>query len=99
MALTESRIAELENKGFKRWQKGNMDRLYINACDLGLAVVYRRTGSISDAKFQGYSISNSEAYRMKGAKTFIDVATETVMSTNRDLGKAAAELAGLEYEG
>ena len=99
MALTESRIAELENKGFKRWQKGNMDRLYINACNLGLDCTYYKTGNISGASFQGHSISNCEARRMKAAKTFINVVTEEVMSTNTTLGRAAAELAGLEYEG
>ena len=34
MALTEKRIAALEEKGFNRWTKGNYDRLYINASDL-----------------------------------------------------------------
>lgn len=32
--LTETMIAKLESKGFKRWTKGTMDRLYIDASKL-----------------------------------------------------------------
>ena len=95
--LSEAKIKELEEKGFKRWIKGNLDRLYINAAQLGLVCSYYKTGNVSSATFNGNSISNCEARRMKGSKTFIDVKTGKVYSDNDLLGKAAAELAGLEY--
>lgn len=88
MALTEKRIAALEAKGFKRWTKGEYDRLYINASELGLHCDYYKTGNISNAVFQGTSISNSEGRRMKTAKTYIDVKTGEVHSDNYTLEKA-----------
>lgn len=96
--ITEERIEELTKKGFNRWTKGNMDRLYINAAQLGLDCTYYKTGNISGADFQGCSISNCEARRMKAAKTYIDIKTGKVHSDNSTLEKAAAELAGLEIE-
>lgn len=87
------RIEELEQLGFKRWQKGTMDRLYINAWNLGLECAYYKTGSIKDAWFNGESISNSEGYRMKAAKTYIDVKTGRVYSDNYSLEQAAKKLA------
>ena len=90
--ITEEMIAKLEEQGFKRWTKGNMDRLYINASDLGLECSYYKSGNISDAYFRGERISNSEGYRMKNAKTYIDVQTGKVHSDNRTLEQAAAEL-------
>ena len=89
------KIAELEGKGFKRWTKGNFDRLYINASQLGLVCTYYSSGNISGAWFQGTKISNSEGRRMRGSKTFVDVKTWRVYSDNEKLSRAAAELAGL----
>lgn len=88
MALTEKRIAALEEKGFKRWTKGNYDRLYINASELGLHCDYYKTGNISNAVFQGTSISNSEGRRMKTARTYIDIKTGEIHSDNYTLEKA-----------
>ena len=96
--LTNEKIAELETKGFKRWTKGNLDRLYINAAQLGLVCNYYNTGNIRDAEFNGDSISNCSARRMKAAKTFIDVKTGRVYSDNNTLKDAAIELAGLEAD-
>ena len=93
--MTNEKIRELEGMGFKRWQKGEYDRLYINADQLGLECKYYKTGNIKSACFDGDEISNSEAYRMKAAKTYIDVATGEVFSTNKMLKKAAIVLAGL----
>lgn len=91
------RIAELEALGFKRWQKNGMDRLYINATTLGLRYERYRTGNVRCAWFNGLDISNSECRRMLDAKTYIDVKLEKVFSSNDNCGRAAAELAGLEY--
>lgn len=94
--ITE-RIDELTAMGFNRWQKNGMDRMYINASTLGLECTYYKTGNISSAKFQGYSISNSEASRMKFAKTYIDLVKKTIVSDNAMLADAVAELIGAEH--
>lgn len=95
MAWKETKIAVLEEKGFKRWQKGNMDRLYVNAPVLGLQCEYYKTGNIYRATFQGSLISNCEAYRIKSAKTYIDVKTWEVFSDHKWCKEAAAQLAGI----
>ena len=95
MAWKEAKIAALEAKGFKRWQKGTMDRLYVNAPVLGLECEYYRTGNIYRATFQGALISNSEGYRIKNAKTYIDVKTWKVFSDHKWCKEAAAQLAGI----
>jgi len=94
--MTDARIAELETKGFKRWTKGNYDRLYINAGQLGLICSYYNTGNVRSAEFNGASISNCEARRMKAAKTFIDVKTGKAYSDNYALLEAVKTLAGIE---
>lgn len=90
------RIEELEAMGFKRWTKGGMDRLYINASALGLNCTYYKTGNVSNAWFDGYEISNCEARRMKASKTYIDIKTEKVYSDNTTLAEKAAEISGCE---
>ena len=81
--MTDEMIYTLEQKGFNRWTKGNMDRLYINAAQLGLDCVYYNTGE---------SISNSEARRMKCAKTDIDIKTGKAHSDNYTLQRKAEEI-------
>lgn len=93
--LPESKIAELIQKGFSRWTKGNLDRLYINAAQLGLVCDYYNTGNVKHAEFRGAEISNCEARRMKAAKTFVDIKTGCVHSDNHSLEQAARELSGL----
>ena len=92
--LTDEKIKELEAKGFKRWSKAGKDRLYINASVLGLVCEYYKTGNIKDAYFKGESISNSEARRMKEAKTFVDIVTGKVYGDNQTLKDAAEALMG-----
>lgn len=91
------RIEELEAKGFKRWQKNGMDRMYINASTLGLICTYYKTGNISNAEFRGNWISNSECCRLKGAKTYIDLNNKRIVSDSARLAAAAADLIGVEY--
>ena len=90
--LNEKLIAALEAKGFNRWTKGNMDRLYINATKLGLELGYYKTGNIKWAEFKGEMISNSRGYSYKAAKTYIDIATGKVYSEKTDLKEAAQEI-------
>lgn len=94
--LNEAKINELTDKGFNRWTKGNIDRLYINAAQLGLECDYYKTGNISAAYFNGERISNSQGYRYKAAKTYIDVKTGRVHSNIPALEEAATALAGIE---
>lgn len=93
-ATKEQLIAALEAKGFRRWQKGRYDRLYINAWELGLACKYSKRGYEQDSAFQGASISNREARRMKAAKTYIDITkdvNEWMVVSDNDLLQEAAE--------
>lgn len=84
--ITNEIIAKLESKGFNRWTKGNMDRLYINAKDLGLEVDYYKTGNVSSATWQGEHISNADARRLLESKVWIDVKTgELHVNTSFDL--------------
>lgn len=91
------RIEELTKMGFNRWQKNGMDRMYINASALGLICTYYKTGNISCAEFRGESISNSEGYRLKGAKTYIDLNNKRIVSDSARLAAAAADMIGVEY--
>ena len=94
--ITE-RIEELEAMGFKRWQKNGMDRMYINASVLGLTCTYYKTGNIQSAVFAGTDISNSEAYRIKNAKTYIDLNKKCIVSDSARLAAAAADMIGTDY--
>lgn len=94
--ITE-RIDELTGLGFNRWQKNGMDRMYINASTLGLICTYYKSGNISSAEFAGERVSNSEGYRLKGAKTYIDLIHKRLVSDSVRLAAAAAELIGAEY--
>ena len=95
MALTQEKIADLESKGFKRWTKGSMDRMYINASQLGLICTFYKTGNISTAEFNGERISNSQARRIRTSKTFVDVNTGKVYSDMKELAEKARLMAEL----
>ena len=90
-------IEELTAKGFNRWQKNGMDRMYINSSALGLNCSYYKTGSISAATFNGKDISNSEAGKLKAAKTYIDLKTNMIVSDSCRLAAAVADLLGIDY--
>ena len=89
--MNDKMIAKLESKGFSRWTKGNMDRLYINAQYLG----YEAETATTAAKLNGEYISKSEARRITNAKTYIDLKDDTLHSDgywNDDLKNAAQAL-------
>ena len=92
MKLNDKIIAALEKKGFNRWTKGNMDRLYINASMLGLELTYYKTGNVSGAWFNGEEISNTRGREYKEAKTYINIETGAVISSVSTLKDAAQEL-------
>lgn len=89
----EEMIARLEAVGFKRWTKNGMDRMYVNANVLGLHCVYRRTGSISEATFNGEYVSNRYAGQLKSTKTYLDLTTMEMHSGDDMLLNAAKKLA------
>lgn len=90
--MSDKMIDKLAAKGFNRWTKGNMDRMYINASQLGLACSYHSTGSIKNATFCGDSISNCEARRLKADKCYVDLKTGTITANSSRLSDAAQAL-------
>lgn len=92
MRLNDKQIAALEEKGFKRWTKGNMDRLYIDAEILGLEVNRNKSGNVSGAYYRGERISNSLGTAMARSKTYIDIATGELTSGNWTLEQDARQL-------
>lgn len=98
MKITEEKINELAEKGFKRWTKGSMDRLYVNPGVLGLAYTTYKTGNISWACLGGKEISNSDGRRLRDAKTYVDLVKGLIVSDDARLAHLAAELGGIELE-
>ena len=67
-------IEALEQKGFNRWSKGDMDRLYFNIERSGhMDVDYYKTGNISYAAIDGEEISHRFAGQILSVKCFIDL--------------------------
>lgn len=67
-------IEALEKKGFNRWTKGDMDRLYFNIEHSGHMVVdHYNTGNISFASVDGEEISHRFAGQILSVKCFIDL--------------------------
>lgn len=73
--LDERQIEALENAGARRWTKGDHDRLYINAEELGLEYERYNTGNVRSATWCGNRISNADARRLMAGKAYVDVAT------------------------
>lgn len=95
--FTDDEIKILTDRGFNRWTKklsnGKvMDRLYIKPEYLGLELTRYKSGNISSAKFNGETISNSEARRIEGTKCYVDVATKEVVCDRDDLKQVAQEV-------
>ena len=95
--FTDDEIKTLTDRGFNRWTKklsnGKvMDRLYIKPEYLGLELTRYKSGNISSAKFNGETISNSEARRIEGTKCYVDVATKEIVCDREDLKQAAQEV-------
>ena len=88
-AATEKLITALEEKGFKRWTKGDKDRMYIDAEKLGLKVQKYGSGAVKHAEWDGEKISNREGAAMLHAKTYLDLTDMSVHSDDSDLLAAA----------
>lgn len=85
----EKLITALEERGFKRWTKGDKDRMYIDAEKLGLKVQKYGSGAVKRAEWQGEKISNREGASMLHAKTYLDLTDMSVHSDDSDLFAAA----------
>lgn len=67
-------IDALKKKGFSRWTKGDMDRLYFNIERSGhMEVDHYNTGNISYASVDGEEISHRFAGQIISVKCFIDL--------------------------
>lgn len=91
--LNEKMIKKFEDAGFKRWTKGGYDRLYIDATACGLEYDTYKSGNISSATFNGESISNARAGRMKAMKMYVDIATGEFHAEHAYGTKGDAEIA------
>lgn len=76
----DAKIIEMsEQNGFKRWTKGDYDRLYINDFELlGLFVDYYNTGNVCYAEFNGEKISNRQAKKMLNCAVYIDLNNDMI---------------------
>lgn len=87
--LSEKQIEALEKKGFRRWTKGDYDRLYINV--IKLPGVY---GSSLELEIDGDKLSRTKSWKVSNAKIWIDVATAEIHADaayHEDFLKSAAE--------
>lgn len=84
------KIRFLTGMGFKRWQKGRFDRLYINAEDLGLELERLGPG-VTAATLCGEDIEPSEALKLREAKTYIDLTTGKAFSEDYRLQQLAQD--------
>ncbi|MGY0323560.1 hypothetical protein [Limosilactobacillus fermentum] len=97
--LTEEQVRALIAKGFIRWTKYDMDRLYFDLEKAGLLEIERyKSGRISYSEFQGEAISHSLASKLLGVKVWIDVQTGQMYSKaydeeNKDIVVALAKKA------
>lgn len=90
-------IDALEKKGFSRWTKGDMDRLYFSLEKSGaLELDYYKSGNLRAADLNGERISNAEAFRLLAVKCFIDLKNGNqlvVQSGREDAQEVVCELA------
>lgn len=91
--LNEKMIKALEAKGFKRWTKSDMDRLYINPVDaLDFEYDTNKSGHVSGAWLNGEKISNTRGSELVSSKTYIDVNTGALVSNHDRMREAAQEI-------
>lgn len=80
MTLTEKQIAKLESKGFKRWTKGDYDRLYINAYNIhGIDTNWKKNGK-KTLSINGEELSYTKSAELSYMKIYIDVKTGEVVA-------------------
>lgn len=77
---------EKEDGIFKRWQKGDQDRLYINIEKLyNMEVGYRnKSGRVRDVKIDGVEININVANKMLTETAYIDVKTGRIYAREEE---------------
>ena len=77
----EDKISKLKAAGGSEWESGDKHRVYFNDIreDFGLEIERRKSGSVSNAKLDGKSISNNKGGQIEEtlsrAKVWYDVKT------------------------
>lgn len=93
MKMTETMIKKLEAKGFKRWTKGEHDRLYANVENFGLELHHYNSGNISGATLNGEKISNSYGAEIKrNTSIYLNVNDGKLYLTDRANGEIVANV-------
>lgn len=93
MKMTETMIKKLEAKGFKRWTKGEHDRLYANVENFGLELHHYNSGNISGATLNGEKISNSYGAEIKrNTSIYLNVNDGELYLTDRANGEIVANV-------
>lgn len=71
--LRDDEIERLDDMGFRRWTKGDMDRLYIDTTKLGLECDFKRDHEPCLGDWQGKRVSNADCRRIYFSKVWVDV--------------------------
>lgn len=100
ITLTAAMIKALEEKGFKRWQKYDYDRLYVEPDVLGLELSYYKSGYVGEAWLDDERISNSKAMKMfpRGTKMYIDLQTNEIEAPGWAVERIEKMIADAEKE-
>lgn len=84
--MDELKIEKLEKKGFRRWTKGNYDRLYIQGWQLeGITTNWKKNGK-KTVSVDGVELSytKSAIFGNYGSKNYIDVKTGEIFVSTED---------------
>ena len=76
--MKDREIRLLEAKGAKRWTKGDKDRLYVTAEEIGLTTERYKSGNIRHAEWCGEAISNRKAGYLCATKVWYDLTDDKV---------------------
>ena len=84
--LNESKISELEKKGFVRWTKGDKDRLYIKGYQLdGVTTNWKKNGKKTvSVDGEELSYTKSAIFGSYGSSNYIDVKTGNISVSTDD---------------
>lgn len=76
--FNEKQIEALENKGFKRWTKGDKDRLYIKAWNLpNVKTIWKKNGK-KCVEINGEELSYTKSSEVNYTSIYIDLADDSI---------------------
>jgi len=76
--MTNEKIKALENKGFKRWTKGDKDRLYIKAWNLpNVKTIWKKNGK-KCVEINGEELSYTKSNEINYTAIYIDLADDSI---------------------